>query len=76
MIHGQKVSFQECLHGIEIAALDLRRQDRLEDYRQHVFRSRKLQAKMVFLRAHTQGSLLSQNDSRIGLYPMGSIWYE
>jgi len=75
VMSGAEVPLDEVRRGIAFAALTVRRQDRPEDFRRHEFRTNHLDAKLIFLRAHTQGAVSSVNDSKTGPYPMGPAWY-
>ena len=74
VLSGREVPAEEVRRGIENSALNMRRQDRPEDFRRHHFRSPRLLSKLIFMRANTLGALPTIDDSRDGPFPMGPAW--
>lgn len=74
VMSGQDLTLKQCRQGLEYFAITVRTAVRPEDFRQHTFSSSSIRAKIVYMRAATEGSLPAIDDRRCAPVYHGPIW--
>lgn len=74
VMSGQDLTLQQCRQGLEYSALTVRTAARPEDFRHHTFSASSIRAKIVYMRAATEGALPAIDDRRCAPVHHGPNW--